>query len=115
MRLRSLLFVLASLLAVHPTARAEIFIVPFAGFKFGGSTSIVDLELAAGKKKLVLGVAAMQIGAGLLGYEVSFANVSGYFSNDDLALQNPLMKTGSYVSDLTGAVVLSAPPGMTGG
>jgi opacity protein-like surface antigen len=115
MRLRSLLFLLASLLAVPSTARAEIFIVPFAGLKFGGSTSIVDLELAAGKRKLVLGAAAMQIDAGLIGYEVSFANVSGYFSNDDVAPENPLMKTGSYVSDLTGAVVLSAPPGMTGG
>jgi hypothetical protein len=46
---------------------------------------------------------------------VEFGNTSGYFSNDDLALANPLMKTGSYVSDLTGAVVLAAPPGMTGG
>jgi hypothetical protein len=115
MRLRTLLLVVASLVAMPSTARAEFFLVPFAGMKFGGSTSIVDLELAAGKKKLVLGVAAVQVDAGLIGYEVSFANVSGYFSNEDLALENPLMKTGSYVSDLTGAVVLPAPPGMTGG
>jgi len=103
------------LLASPATARADFFFVPFAGMKFGGSTSIVDLELAAGKKKLVLGAAAMQINAGIIGYEVSFAHVSGYFSNEDLALQDPLMKAGSYVTDLTGAVVLSAPPGMTGG
>jgi opacity protein-like surface antigen len=103
------------LLAAPATARADFFIVPFLGMKFGGSTSIVDLELAAGKKKLVLGAAAMQVDEGIIGYEVSFANVSGYFSNEDFALENPIMKVGSYVSDLTGAVVLSAPPGMTGG
>ena len=103
------------LLAAAVPARADFFVVPFAGIKFGGSTSIVDLELAAGTRKLVLGAAAMQIDEGIIGYEVSFANVSGYFSNEDLALRDPLMKTGSYVSDLTGAVVISAPPGMTGG
>jgi opacity protein-like surface antigen len=103
------------LLAAPATARADFFVVPFLGMKFGGSTSIVDLELAAGKKKLVLGAAAMQVDEGIIGYEVSFANVSGYFSNEDFALENPIMKAGSYVSDLTAAVLLSAPPGMTGG
>jgi hypothetical protein len=103
------------LLAAPATARADFFVIPFAGVKFGGSTSIVDLELAAGKKKLVLGVAARQINAGLIGYEVEFGHIAGYFSNDDLALASPLMKTGSYVTDLTGSVVLAAPPGLTGG
>ena len=110
-----LAFLFLFLLAAPAPARADFFIVPFAGIKFGGSTSIVDLELAAGKKKLVLGVGAMQVDEGIIGYEVSFAHVSGYFSNEDFALENPIMKTGSYVTDLTGAVVLSAPPGMTGG
>ena len=57
MRWRTLLLVVASLLAMPSTARADFFLVPFAGMKFGGSTSIVDLESAAGKKKLVLGMA----------------------------------------------------------
>ena len=48
------------LLGLPRTARADFFVIPFFGMKFGGSTSIVDLELAAGKKKLVLGVAALQ-------------------------------------------------------
>lgn len=103
------------LLAAPATARADFFIVPFAGMKFGGSTSIVDLELAAGKKKLVLGIAALKIDARVIGFEVEFGNVSGYFSNEDLALEDPLMKPGSYVNDLTGSVVFSAPPGLTGG
>ena len=50
MWLRTVLLVATSLLANPSTASAEFFLVPFAGMKFGGSTSIVDLELAAGKK-----------------------------------------------------------------
>ena len=103
------------LLAAPATARADFFVVPFLGMKFGGSTSIVDLELASAKKKLVLGVAGMKIDARMIGYEVEFGNVTGYFSNEEVAMERPLMKTGSYVSDLTGSVVLSLPPGATRG
>ena len=110
-RLRTLLFVLASLLAAPATARADFFVVPFLGVKFGGSTSIVDLELAAGKKKLVLGAAAMKIDAGMLGYEVEFGNIGGVFRQRGFRAGTPLVKDGSYVTDLTGSVVLSLPPG----
>jgi hypothetical protein len=115
MRLRTVLLVATSLLANPSTASAEFFLVPFAGMKFGGSTSIVDLELAAGKKKLALGVAALKLDNGILGYEVEFANVAGYFGNDDLALSQPVINPGSYVTDLTGSIVLALPPGVTGG
>jgi len=114
MRLRTLLF-LASLIAFPSTARADFFLVPFAGMKFGGSTSIVDLELAAGKKKLVLGIAGLKLDNGILGYEVEFGNIAGYFGNEDLALSQPLVQAGSYVTDLTGSIVLALPPGVTGG
>jgi hypothetical protein len=103
------------LLAAPATARADFFVIPFAGVKFGGSTSIVDLELAAGKKKLVLGAAALKIDQGILGYEVEFSNIAGYFSNEDSEFGEPLVKAGSYVSDLTGSVVLSLPPSFTRG
>ena len=97
------------------TARADFFIVPFAGMKFGGSTSIVDLELAAGKKKLVLGVGALKIDDGIIGFEAEFGNIAGFFGNEELAAIEPLVKPGSYVNDLTGSLVLSLPPGATGG
>ncbi len=42
------LLTVALLLATPLTASAEIFAVPFAGVKFGGGTSIVDLEFAGG-------------------------------------------------------------------
>jgi len=114
-RLRTLLLVVASLLAMPSTASADFFLVPFAGVKFGGSTSIVDLELAAGAKKLVLGVAGVKLGNGILGYEVELGNISGFFGNEDLALSQPVVKAGSYVTDLTGSILLALPPGVTGG
>lgn len=103
------------LLALPGVARADFFIVPFAGVKFGGSTSIVDLELAAGKKKLVLGIAARTISDGIIGYEAEFGNIAGYFGNEEVSSITPLVKPGSYVNDLTGSLVLSLPPRFTGG
>lgn len=103
------------LLAAPASARADFFVVPFLGMKFGGSTSIADFELAAGKKKFVLGIAARTVDDGIIGYEVEFANIAGYFSNEEISSITPVVKSGSYVNDLTGSVVLSLPPGFTGG
>jgi hypothetical protein len=103
------------LLSAAVPARADFFVVPFLGMKFGGSTSIADFELAAGKKKLVLGIGARLVDDGIIGYEVEFANIAGYFANEEVSSITPLVKTGSYVNDLTGSVVLSLPPGFTGG
>lgn len=109
------LILIAMLLAAPASAYADFFVVPFAGIKFGGSTSIVDLELAAGNKKLVLGVAARKVDDGILGFEAEFANISGFFGNGDKSQTTPLVKGGNYVNDLTGSIVLSLPPGLTGG
>ena len=69
------LLMAALLLAIPHNASAEFFVVPFMGVKFGGSTSIVDLELAADTTKFALGGAIMNIDEGLLGYEGSFGYV----------------------------------------
>ena len=111
---RVFVFVSILLTALPSAARAELFIVPFAGMKFGGDTSLVDFELAAGKKKFALGIGARFVDDGILGYEIEFGNVAGYFSNDEFA-ETPLVKSGSYVNDLTGSLVLSLPPRFTGG
>jgi len=100
----------ALLLAAPLTASAEIFAVPFAGVKFGGGTSIFDLEFAAGSKKFTLGAAVMDVDAGVLGYEASFSYVPGYFERD-----NELWTPGSFMIDLTGSVLLSLPPDVTAG
>ena len=74
---------LIGLLLLAPRAAyADFFVVPFLGMKFGGSTSIVDFESAAGNKKLVLGIAARKVDDGILGYEAEFGNIAGYFSNE---------------------------------
>ena len=101
------------LVAVAAPARAQdIFAVPFAGVKFGGDTSIVDLEIAAGRKTFTLGGSVSVLGDGWLGYEADFGYMPGFFENEDSL---PLIKPGSYVLDLSGAVILALPAGVTRG
>ena len=108
------LLLTAFLLAATPaTAHADFFAAPFMGMKFGGSTSIVDLEFASAKKKFSMGAAVMNIADGFLGYEVSFGYIPGYLEADDAPL--PLVKTGSFAVDLTGSALLSLPPSFTRG
>lgn len=92
------------------SASAEMFFAPFAGVKFGGSTSIFDIEFAAGEKKFTMGAALIAMDQGLLGYEASIGYIPGYFERD-----NRLWSTGSFAVDLSGSVLLSAPPALTGG
>ena len=101
----------ALLLLAPAPASAELFAVPFAGVKFGGSTSIFDLELAADATKFTMGGALMNVSQGIFGYEVSFGYVPGYFERGDNTLVNP----GSFVIDLSGGAVFALPPGATGG
>lgn len=96
------------------TARAELFAVPFMGLKFGGGTSIVDLEFASNKKKFTMGGALMQMDDGLIGYEASFGYIPGYLDGEDLP-SGPLVKPGSFAVDFTGSVIVALPPQFTGG
>lgn len=105
-----LLLTVALLAATPVAARAEFFAVPFAGVKFGGSTSIFDIEFAAVGKKFTAGGAVMDIDPGVLGYEASFSYVPGYFERD-----NSIWNPGSFLIDLTGSVLLSLPPDVTAG
>ena len=89
-------------------ARADLLLTPFLGVKFGGSTSIVDLEQAAGETKLAVGASAALLGRGIFGVESEFAFVPGYFEKGTRRLI-----TGSYLVDLTGSVILTLPPGVT--
>ena len=98
------------LLLTPMAARADLFAVPFAGVKFGGGTSIFDVESVAGENKFTMGGALMRITPGLLGYEAMFGYVPGYFERDNL-----IWRSGSFLIDLTGSVVFAAPPGLTGG
>ena len=107
------LLMTALLLATPVNASAELFAVPFMGVKFGGGTSIVDLEFAADKTKFTLGGAIMNIDDGLPGYEASLGYVLGYFEGDDRE-SVPFVASGSFVVDGTASAIFSAPPRWTG-
>ena len=105
----------AVLVVVTPVAaRAELFAVPFMGLKFGGGTSIPDIEFASGKKKFTMGGALMWMDEGLIGYEASFGYIPGYFDGDDPRL-GPLIRPGSFLIDFTGSAIIAMPPQFTGG
>jgi opacity protein-like surface antigen len=108
-----LLLTVALLAATPAAARAELFVVPFMGMKFGGGTSIFDLEFAASKKKFTLGAALMAIDEGVIGYEASFGYIPGYLEADDAPL--PLVTPGSFAIDFAGSVIVSLPPQITAG
>lgn len=115
MRDRMRVLLAAIMVAATPVAaRAELFAVPFLGLKFGGGTSIADLEFAADKKKFTMGGAVMQIDEGLIGYEAAFGYIPGYLDGEDPAL-GPLAKSGSFVVDFTGSAIIAMPPRFTGG
>lgn len=95
-----------------PARGQGIFAAPFMGMKFGGDTSIVDLELAAGKRAFTMGGSIVVLGDGVLGYEADFGYVPGYFERSESL---PLIKPGSYVLDLTGGLIAALPAGVTRG
>jgi opacity protein-like surface antigen len=99
------------LLAMPMPASAEIFAIPFAGIKFGGSTSIPDFDLAAGVKKFSWGGSMMRLDEGIVGVEGTFGYVPEYFDTES----ELVVKPGSFVIDLTGSAIIAAPPGLTGG
>src|SRR5687767_10880371 len=102
MRDRMRVLLAAVLVVMTPVAaRAELFAVPFMGVKFGGGTSIYDLEFAAGKKKFTMGAALIEMDQGVLGYEASFGYIPGYLEADDAPL--PLVTPGSFAIDFAGS------------
>ena len=106
-------FLCLTLIALATPARAQdIFATPFMGLKFGGGTSIVDLEIAAGRSAFTMGGSIVLLGDGILGYEADFGYVPGYFERDSSL---PLIKPGSYVLDLSGGLIAALPAGVTRG
>lgn len=105
-----LLFLFAAL--ATPARAQEVFAAPFMGLKFGGGTSIVDLELAAGRRAFTMGASVIVLGDGVIGYEADFGYVPGYFERDGSL---PLIKPGSYVLDLSGGMIAALPAGVTRG
>lgn len=95
-----------------PARAQDIFAVPFAGVKFGGATSIFDLEFAADKKTFTMGGSVVVLGNGVFGYEADFGYMPNFFKNED---SPPVYKPGSYVIDLSGGAIVALPSGVTRG
>lgn len=107
----TLLFVMLMALAT-PARAQDIFAVPYAGVKFGGATSIFDLEFAADKKTFTMGGSVVVLGNGVIGYEADFGYMPNFFKNAD---SPPVYKPGSHVLDLSGGVIFAVPDRVTRG
>jgi hypothetical protein len=102
------LYIAAALLLLHPAAAAaEWQIKPFVGLTFGGKTTFVDIEKAAGKTNPVFGVSGLLLGS-VLGVEADLGRAPGVFESGGQQLLQ-----GSRVTTLTGNVVVAMPKRLT--
>jgi hypothetical protein len=90
-----------------PAAAADKLIRPFFGATFGGGTTLVDLEKAAGKPNPVIGGSFVVLG-NIFGVEVDAADAPGFFQSGDQHLV-----LSSRVTTLMGNVVVAAPKKLT--
>ena len=90
-------------------AHADLFLTPFAGIKFAGDATIVDLDSGASNAKFTLGGIAGVLTDGLFGVEADLAYVPRFFERSAGALV-----TRSHVLTLMGNVVVAVPRSVTG-
>ena len=98
---------LAVLLLSPAHASAEWQIRPFLGLTFGGGTTFVDPELAAGRPNVVVGVGGSLLGD-VIGVDADLAHAPGFFQagHRNLVLH-------SSVTTLTGNIVITLPRRLT--
>jgi hypothetical protein len=101
------LLMLAALMAAGRVEAADKQIRPFVGATFGGGTSFVDLESAAGKANPVVGVSAVRLGE-LFGVDLDVADAPGFFQSGGKHLV-----LSSRVTTVTANVVVAAPGRLT--
>jgi len=91
------------------TARmsAEWQIRPFLGVSFGGDTTLIDLDHAAGSPNVVVGVNGALLGD-VIGVDVDFGRAPGFFQTGDQGLVQR-----SSVTTFTGNVVIAPPRHLT--
>ena len=82
---------------------AESQLKPFLGITFGGGTTFVDLEHAAGKAKVAIGLSGVFIGD-LIGVEADLHYGPGFFQSDS---EHLVLR--SSVTTLTGNIVIAFP------
>jgi len=98
---------LALLLFAPAPAAADWQMKPFLGLTFGGDTTFVDLERAAGSPNVVVGLGGVLLGE-VIGVEVDFGYGPGFFQSGD----QTLVRVGS-ATTLTGNFVVAWPRRMS--
>jgi opacity protein-like surface antigen len=107
---RVLIFTAVLLFARSTDARADFLITPFVGSVFGGSTTLLDLDVGAvSSKHWTFGASAAWLSDHVLGVEGDFATAPGFFQNSG---GNGLV-IGSRVTTLTGNVIAALPLSVT--
>jgi Outer membrane protein beta-barrel domain len=108
------LLTLAVWTAFPSSASADLYFSPFIALKFGGETTLLDVDAVAGSndaadkaKKVTWGGGVMWLGSGVLGVEGEVAITPGYFQRD------PSQVLSSRVTTLLGNLVLAAPLNLT--
>ena len=95
--------VVLSVVGTPRVATAEWHIKPFFGVSFGGDTTFVDVEGAAGSAKAALGVTGVLLGD-VIGVDVDFGHTPGFFGSGERELV-----LHSSVTTLVGSVVVALP------
>jgi hypothetical protein len=95
-------------------ASADLYFSPYIALKFGGETTLIDVDQVAGSsdtaekaKKVTWGGSVMWLGPGVLGFEGDLAITPGYFKGDQQLVQS------SRVTTLLANVVVAAPLNLT--
>lgn len=97
------------MLATPTPARADFFIIPFAGIKFAGEATIVDLDSGASNAKFTIGGMTGVLTDGLFGIEADVAYVPRFFERSSGTLV-----ARSHVLTVMGNVMLAVPRSVTG-
>jgi hypothetical protein len=105
--MRAGLLTLTLLLLWPAPMSAEWQIRPFLGVSFGGGTTLIDLDHAAGSPNVVVGVNGALLGD-VFGVEVDFGRAPGFFQTGDQGLVQR-----SSVTTFTGNVVITPPRHLT--
>ena len=94
-----------------PPARADIFVSPFLGVKFRGSTNQLDLDTENGARatKSAVGVSGILVSDKGPGVEIDIAHQSRFFERDS----STSIVTRSGVTTLSGNLLLAAPLSFT--
>ena len=107
-------FTLSAWAAFPAHASADLYFSPYIALKFGGNTTLLDVDAVAGSndeadkaKKVTWGGSVMWLGSGVFGVEGDIAITPGYFQRDRSQLLS------SRVTTLVGNVVLAAPLNLT--